>query len=126
NMEKKLPKKSKKTARTKTKETKVVKKTKVAKENFWAKHRAKRKAKKEAAARRRAEDLATLPKEPVKRFFARLHPKRVFKWWFSWRGQMTILKVIGIFIILCIIGIGGLFLYYKKDLDEIRLDEMTI
>ena len=125
-MEKKLPKKSKKTARTKTKETKVVKKTKVAKENFWAKHRAKRKAKKEAAARRRAEDLATLPKEPVKRFFARLHPKRVFKWWFSWRGQKTILKVIGIFIILCIIGIGGLFLYYKKDLDEIRLDEMTI
>ena len=38
----------------------------------------KRKAKKEERARRRAEDLATLPKEPVKRFFARLHPKRVF------------------------------------------------
>ena len=86
----------------------------------------KHKAKKEAEARRRAEDLATLPKEPVKRFFARLHPKRVFKWWFSWRGQKAILKTIGILFLLMVIGIGGLFLYYKKDLDEIRLDQMTI
>lgn len=86
----------------------------------------RRKAKKEAEARRKAEDLATLPKEPIKRFFARLHPKRVFRWWFSWRGQKTILKVIGVFILLGIIGIGGLFLYYKKDLDAIRLDQMTI
>ena len=93
---------------------------------LYANYSAKRKAKKDAAARRRAEDLATLPKEPVKRFFARLHPKRVFKWWFSWRGQKTILKVIGIIALLMIIVIGGLFLYYKKDLDEIRLDEMTI
>lgn len=110
--ESEMAKKSKKTAKKTT--------------GFWAKHRAKRKAKKEAAARRRAEDLATLPKEPVKRFFARLHPKRVFKWWFSWRGQKAILKFIGICILIGIIGVGGLFLYYKKDLDEIRLDEMTI
>ena len=86
----------------------------------------RRKARKEAEARRRAEDLATLPKEPIKRFFARLHPKRVFRWWFSWRGQKAILKTIGVIILLGVIGIGGLFLYYKKDLDAIRLDEMTI
>ena len=86
------------------------------------KHRAKR----EANARRRAEDLAKLPKEPLKRFFARLHPKRVFKWWFSWRGQKAILKFFAACILIGIIFIGGLFLYYKKDLDEIRLDEMTI
>ena len=86
----------------------------------------RRRAKKEAAARRRAEDLATLPKEPVKRFFARLHPKRVFKWWFSWRGQKAILKFLAACCLIVIIFIGGLFLYYKKDLDEIRLDEMTI
>ena len=93
---------------------------------LYANYAERHKAKKDAAARRRAEDLATLPKEPVKRFFARLHPKRVFKWWFSWRGQKTILKVIAVIILLTVIGIGGLFLYYKKDLDEIRLDEMTI
>lgn len=83
-------------------------------------------AKKEANSRRRAEELAKLPKNPVKRFFARLHPKRVFKWWFSWRGQKAILKFIAACILIFIIFIGGLFLYYKKDLDEIRLDEMTI
>lgn len=86
----------------------------------------KHKAKKEADARRRAEELAKLPKDPVKRFFARLHPKRVFKWWFSKRGQKTILKTIAACFLILIIFIGGLFLYYKKDLDEIRLDEMSI
>ena len=84
------------------------------------------KARKEADTRRRAEELAKLPKEPVKRFFARLHPKRVFKWWFSWRGQKAILKFIAACFLILVIFIGGLFLYYKKDLDQIRLDEMTI
>ena len=93
---------------------------------LYANYSARRKAKKEAETRRRAEDLATLPKEPVKRFFARLHPKRVFKWWFSKRGQKKILKVIAAAFLILIIFIGGLFLYYKKDLDEIRLDEMSI
>ena len=82
--------------------------------------------KKEANSRRRAEELSKLPKEPVKRFFARLHPKRVFKWWFSWRGQKAILKFFAACFLILVIFIGGLFLYYKKDLDEIRLDEMTI
>lgn len=86
----------------------------------------KHRAKKEASARRRAEELAKLPKEPVKRFFAKLHPKRIFKWWFSWRGQKAILKFFAASFLVIIILIGGLFLYYKKDLDEIRLDEMSI
>ena len=86
----------------------------------------KHRAKKEASARRRAEEMAKLPKEPIKRFFARLHPKRLFKWWFSWRGQKAILKFFAASFLILIILIGGLFLYYKKDLDEIRLDEMSI
>ncbi|MBR0488204.1 penicillin-binding protein [Candidatus Saccharibacteria bacterium] len=106
--------------------SKEQKQDKKSKKKTYANFTARRKARKEAEARRKAEDLATLPKQPVKRFFARLHPKRVFKWWFSWRGQKTILKVIGVLFLLLVIGIGGLFLYYKKDLDEIRLDEMTI
>lgn len=93
---------------------------------FFARWRERRKAKKELESRRKAEDLATLPKEPIKRFFAKLHPKRVFRWWFSWRGQKAILKFIGTCFLLLVIFIAGLFLYYKKDLDEIRLDEMTI
>ncbi|MDO4612149.1 MAG: transglycosylase domain-containing protein [Candidatus Saccharibacteria bacterium] len=117
-----LPSKKEKTPAKQVKKTANKKK----KTNFWDDFRAKRKAKKEAEARRKAEYLATLPKEPVKRFFARLHPKRVFKWFFSWRGQKTILKTIGVLFLLMVIGIGGLFLYYKKDLDKIRLDEMSI
>lgn len=105
---------------------KTTKKSTNKKKDFFHNWKEKRRAKKEAEARRRAEDLASLPKEPVKRFFARLHPKRVFRWWFSWRGQKAILKFIGVCFLLLVIFIGGLFLYYKKDLDEIRLDEMTI
>ncbi len=86
----------------------------------------RRKAKKEAELRKRAEELAKLPKQPVKRFFAKLAPKRVFKWWFSWRGQKAILKFFAACFLIGVILLGGLFLYYKKDLQEIQLDEMQI
>lgn len=119
-------KKSLKDIKSEKKVDKKTNKTAKRKVNLYTNLSYKRKAKKEAEARRKAEDLATLPKEPVKRFFARLHPKRVFKWWFSWRGQKAILKFFAACILLFIIFIGGLFLYYKKDLDQIRLDEMNI
>lgn len=114
-----LPSESKKTA-------KQPKKTAKKNIKLYSSLSYKHKAKKEADARRRAEELAKLPKDPVKRFLARLHPKRVFKWWFSKRGQKTILKTVAALALIVIIFIGGLFLYYKKDLDEIRLDQMTI
>lgn len=77
-------------------------------------------------SRKRAEELAELPKEPVKRFFARLHPKRVVKFIFSWRGVKAFLKFCAACILLGIIAVGGLFLYYKKDLEAIRLDELKV
>lgn len=113
-----LPSKNKKT----TKRSKTAKKNM----NLYSSLSYKHLAKKEANSRKRAEEMAKLPKEPVKRFFARLHPKRVAKWWFSWRGQKAILKFIAACILIFIIFIGGLFLYYKKDLEEIKLDEMAI
>jgi len=121
-MEKILPSKSKKAKKT----PKSTKRTAKKNMNLYSSLAYNYRAKRETNSRRRAEDLATLPKEPVKRFFARLHPKRVFKWWFSWRGQKQILKFFAACILIFIIFIGGLFLYYKKDLDEIRLDEMSI
>ncbi|MBR0431161.1 penicillin-binding protein [Candidatus Saccharibacteria bacterium] len=105
---------------------KTSKKTATKNMNLYSSLAYNHRVKKEADSRRRAEELAKLPKEPVKRFFARLHPKRVFKWWFSWRGQKAILKFFAACFLLLIIFIGGLFLYYKKDLDQIRLDEMSI
>jgi len=83
-------------------------------------------AKKEARARKEAEELSKLPKEPVKRFFARLHPKRVFHFIFSKKGLFFFLKASAVMFLLAVIAIGGLFLYYKKDLDEIRLDQMKV
>lgn len=86
----------------------------------------RRKAKKEALARKRAEELADMPKNPVLRFFAHLHPKRVLKFIFSKRGLFFFLKSVAAIILLGIIALGGLFLYYKKDLESIRLDEMKV
>ena len=86
----------------------------------------RKRVKKDIKAKKRAEDLATLPKQPVKRFFAHFHPKRVFRYWFSMRGLKMFLKIVAAVILVGIIAIGGLFLYYKKDLDEIQLDELKV
>ena len=91
-----------------------------------ANRREKSRAKASERAERRAEELAKLPKNPVKRFFARLHPKRLAKYWFSKRGAIMFGKIVAATILIIIIIIGGLFLYYKKDLDEIKLDEMSV
>ena len=80
----------------------------------------KRKTKKDSKARARAEYLASLPKHPVKRFFYRLHPKRVAKYWFSKRGAFMALKLLGVFILFSALLIGAVFAYYRKDLDAIR------
>lgn len=85
----------------------------------------KRRTKKDASSRKRAEYLATLPKHPVKRFFYRLHPKRVFAYWFSKRGLLTGLKIVGIAALVMILFVGGLFAYYRKDLDKIRPGEIA-
>ncbi|MBR1875287.1 transglycosylase domain-containing protein [Candidatus Saccharibacteria bacterium] len=94
--------------------------------NIYSSLSYKHRAKKEAKARKNAEDLADLPKEPVKRFFARLHPKRVAKFVFSKRGLFFFLKAFAALFLIGVIAIGGLFLYYKKDLESIRLDEMKV
>lgn len=85
----------------------------------------KRKTKKDAEARKRAEYLASLPKHPVKRFFYRLHPKRVLKYWFSKRGLMMSLKIFGVAVLLGVLFVGGLFAYFRKDLNQIRPEELA-
>jgi len=82
------------------------------------------KAKKDSNARRRAEYLATLPKHPVKRFLYKMHPKRFWAYWFSRRGVIMALKVAGVGVLLVALLIGGLFAYFRKDLDQIRPGEI--
>lgn len=85
---------------------------------------AKRRTKKDAEARRRAEYLASLPKQPLKRLLYRLHPRRVAQFLFSKRGAYAILKVVGGFFLVLALIIAGLFTYYRKDLDAIRPGEI--
>jgi membrane peptidoglycan carboxypeptidase len=84
----------------------------------------KRKVKKDASSRRKAEYLATLPKHPVKRFFHRMHPKRFWAYWFSKEGAQMALKIVGIAVLLLALFVGGLFAYFRKDLDQIRPGEI--
>lgn len=80
----------------------------------------KRRTKKDRSARKRAEYLASLPKHPVKRLLYRLHPKRVAAFWFSKRGLLTGLKIFGVMALIGILIVGGVFAYYRKELDAIR------
>ena len=67
----------------------------------------KRRVREDARARKKAEELAKLPKNPILRFFARLRPDRVLRAWFSKEGQLFILKCLAALVLIVIIGIGG-------------------
>jgi len=92
--------------------------------NVYANLSHKRKTKKDSNSRRRAEYLATLPKHPVKRLLYRMHPKRFWGYWFSKRGGIMALKIFGVAVLLFALLIGGLFAYFRKDLDQIRPGEI--
>jgi penicillin-binding protein 1A len=83
------------------------------------------KAKKDIASRKHAQYLASLPKNPIKRFIYRLHPKHVAAYWFSKRGLAMTLKITGVGILLLCLLVGGLFAYFRKDLDAIRPGELA-
>lgn len=102
----------------------MVKKSSARKLNVYSNLSRRRKTRKDAESRRRAEYLATLPKHPVKRFFHKLHPKRFWAYWFSKRGAFMALKIVGVFILLMALLTGGLFAYFRKDLDQIRPGEI--
>ncbi len=84
-----------------------------------------KKSKKDSEVRKHAQYLASLPKNPIKRFFYRLSPKHVFKFWFSKRGLIMALKIVGVMALLGLLFVGGLFAYYRKDLDSIRPGELA-
>ena len=82
-------------------------------------------SKKDAKLKKYSAYLATLPKNPIKRILYHLHPKNFFKYWFSKRGLIMAAKIIGVTILLMCLLIGGLFVYFRKDLDAIRPGELN-
>lgn len=79
----------------------------------------------DARARRKAEYLATLPKQPLKRLLYRLNPKRVAKFWFSKQGAFMALKLLGVGCIIFAIFIAALFAYYRRELDAFSPAEIA-
>jgi penicillin-binding protein 1A len=77
-------------------------------------------AARDARARRRAVRLAGLPKSRVKRIIYRMHPKRMYKYWFSREGGIMALKIAGIGIIAGFLLLVGIFAYFRKDLPNLR------
>lgn len=88
--------------------------------SVYANLAAKRRDAKDVKSRKKAEYLATLPKEPLQRLLYRLHPKRVANYWFSKQGALMALKIVGVGILVMILLVGALFAFYRKDLDAIR------
>lgn len=78
------------------------------------------KARRATSAQKRAERLAGMPKSRVKRFFYRLHPKRMYKYWWSREGGIMALKVFGVSILAGFLLVLGVFAYFRKDLPNIR------
>ena len=77
-------------------------------------------ASREAKAQRKAAYLSSLPKERWKRLLYRMHPKRLYKYWFSRDGAIMALKLSGIGIVVVFLVVVGLFAYFRKDLPKIK------
>lgn len=77
-------------------------------------------ARRDAKARAKAARLAGLPKSRVKRILFRLHPKRMYRYWFSREGLIMGLKITGIGIVAGFLLLVGVFAYFRKDLPNIK------
>lgn len=80
----------------------------------------RRQASKAAKANRKAAYLSSLPAEPWKRVLYRLHPKRLYKYWFSREGGLMALKIAGICFVVGFLIVVGIFAYFRKDLPKIK------
>lgn len=85
-----------------------------------AKNGTSRKVKADAKRRKKAEYLATLPKDPVKRLLYRLNPRRAAKYWFSREGAMMALKIAGIGFAVGTIFLIAIFAFFRRDLPDPR------
>lgn len=92
--------------------------------HVYANLSAHRKVRRDAKSRARAEYLASLPKQPLKRLLYRLHPKRVLAYWFSRRGALMALKIAGGLIVVFALMLGGLFIYLRPELAMLNANDI--
>ena len=80
----------------------------------------KSKARRDAKALRKSERLKNMPKGRFKRILFKLHPKQLYKYWFSRDGLYMALKLTGIGFAVGFLLLAGLFAYFRKDLPNLR------
>ena len=73
----------------------------------------------EAKSLRKVNRLRGLPKSRFKRFIWRMHPKRLWAYWWSRDGGIMALKIAGIGILAIFIVSLAVFAYFRKDLPNI-------
>ncbi len=73
-------------------------------------------ARKDLRARRRADQKARMPKNPIKRFAYYLKPKNFAAYWFNRDGAIRALKVAGIGLAVMMVFMLAVFAYFRKDL----------
>lgn len=78
------------------------------------------KARRDERLRKKAAYFATLPKGRIKRTIYRMHPKRVANYWFSRKGGIMALKILGIGVLATFLLVVGVFAYFRKDLPNLR------
>ena len=88
-------------------------------------NKSKRAVRRERRSRARAEYLATLPKNPIKRFFTHFAPKRVFKYWFSLDGLKMLGKIFGGTIAAIAIILVISFFYFRGELKSLQPSELN-
>ena len=71
-------------------------------------------------------NLRPLPKEQPARFFAHFRWERIKAYWFSKDGLKRIGKIFAAGVLIGIIVVGALFVYYKSQLKEISLSNLSI
>ncbi len=109
-----------------TNQTRKLAKTVKAKAGEVAKKRPVSRSSERSASGKNGKKLRPLPKEQPARFFAHFRWERIKAYWFSKAGLKRIGKVFAACILLGIIGVGALFVYYKSQLKEIELNDLTI
>jgi penicillin-binding protein 1A len=104
---------------------KLKKKSKSQKLSVYSNLGKSRKAKKETKRLKDAHYFASLPKNRFKRLVYFLKPKNFAHYWFSKRGLVMFGKIAGIGALLLCLFIGGLFVYFRQDLNAISPGEIN-
>ncbi len=78
------------------------------------------KTRKDSKARNKAVYMSGLPNSKFKRILFHLQPKRIYHYWFSKKGLIMGLKIIGIMIVVGFIFGIGMFAYFRKDLPNLK------